>query len=385
MKVAVTGASGFVGSRVVEEFFLGRTHDVVPVVHSFSSLALPGRFGMKWQVADHFDADALGRAFEGCECVVHAAFGSPLKGMSQAVYRAADRAGVRRLVVLSSASVYNQNVAPGTTEATPLPTVAATAYNANKIGADNVIRGLRAKGRTEVVFLMPSVVFGARSQWVAGVADQLLQGTAYLIDEGRGICNTVYVDNLVEAIRLSLDAPGVDGEAFFVADADVVTWADFYRPIVSALGATLDDVHALRDPTLPVETRKELLQLRLQGVVESKTLRRIKPHIPSPLMAMYKTLLVRPLAARRAEPDTWKPPAAKRPNVVRDMGLLQMCEYKIPITKAERMLGYAPRVSFEEGMRRSVDWLRFAGYPVAEPAAGADGASPPRVTVGEHA
>lgn len=364
MRVAITGASGFVGNRVLETFVLGDKHEVMPVVHSNSSLALAGRFDRPWRVTDHFDTDKLSQAFDGCECVIHAAFGSPLVSMSRAVYRAADRAGVRRLVVLSSASVYNQNVAPGTSEATPLPGQPATSYNAAKIAADATIRALRAKGSTEVVFLMPSVVFGPRSQWVAGVADQLLNGTAYLINEGRGICNTVYIDNLVEAIRLSMTAAGVDSEAFFISDAETVTWAEFYRPLVEALGASLGDLHALRDPVLPLESRREQMRLRLQQFVETKPLQRIKPLIPSQVMSMYKALLVRPLSTRRTDPDTWKPPAEPAPGIVLDMGLLQQCEFKLPNEKATRLLGYSASVRFDDGMRRSIAWLRFAGYPL---------------------
>jgi nucleoside-diphosphate-sugar epimerase len=386
MKVAVTGASGFIGNRAVEEFFLRGTHDVVPVVHSYSSLTLPGRFGMPWRVADHFDVDALAEAFAGCECVLHAAFGSPLTPMSRAVYRAADRAGVRRLVVLSSASVYNQNVVPGTTEASPLPERPTTAYNAAKIVADDAVRSLRAKGRTEVVFLMPSVVFGPRSQWVSVVADQFLRGTGYLINEGRGVCNTVYVDNLVEAARLAMHAPGVDGEAFFVADAEVVTWAEFYRPILAAFGASPDDVHALRDPVLPGESKRALMRERLQQLVESKSVQRIKPHVPTHLVAAYKALVVRPLTERRAAPNLWQPPAARRPDVVLDMGHLQLNAYKLPNDKAARLLGYTPPVSFAEGMRRSVGWLGFAGYPVVDgPPAGPEAGEPRAAGAAAHA
>jgi 2-alkyl-3-oxoalkanoate reductase len=45
--------------------------------------------------------------------------------------------------------------------------------------------------------------------------------------------------------------------------------------------------------------------------------------------------------------------------------LLQTCSWKLSSEKAERMLGYSPQVSFPEGCHRSVEWLRFAGYPVA--------------------
>ena len=46
------------------------------------------------------------------------------------------------------------------------------------------------------------------------------------------------------------------------------------------------------------------------------------------------------------------------------MSLLQSCRYKLPYAKAERLLGYAPRVSFVDGMWRTIGWMEFAGYPV---------------------
>ncbi|MCA1585210.1 MAG: NAD(P)-dependent oxidoreductase, partial [Acidobacteria bacterium] len=255
--IAITGASGFIGNRILEMFHLGKVPGLIPVVHSNSSLALPARFALPWKVCDHFSVDELSRAFEGCEAVVHAAYGSPMKTMSEAVYRAADRAAVRRLVVLSSASTYNQNPQPGVTEDSPYPHKAATSYNAAKIAADRGIRRLRPRGRTEVVFLMPGVVYGPRSQWIARVARQGAQGTAYLIDEGQGICNGIYIDNLVEAVRLALIAPGVDGHSFFVSDAETVTWADFYRPILAAIGAQPDRVYRIAASAITRETARE--------------------------------------------------------------------------------------------------------------------------------
>jgi dTDP-D-glucose 4,6-dehydratase len=46
------------------------------------------------------------------------------------------------------------------------------------------------------------------------------------------------------------------------------------------------------------------------------------------------------------------------------MSLLQTCRYKLPYEKAERLLGYQPSVSFEDGIRRTIGWMEFAGYPV---------------------
>jgi nucleoside-diphosphate-sugar epimerase len=37
----------------------------------------------------------------------------------------------------------------------------------------------------------------------------------------------------------------------------------------------------------------------------------------------------------------------------------------LPDAKARALLGYEPSVGFDEGMRRTLGWLRFAGYPVS--------------------
>jgi nucleoside-diphosphate-sugar epimerase len=48
----------------------------------------------------------------------------------------------------------------------------------------------------------------------------------------------------------------------------------------------------------------------------------------------------------------------------RELALLHSCQVRLPTDKAERLLGFSPPISFEEGCRRSVAWLAFAGYPV---------------------
>ncbi len=368
MKVAITGASGFVGNRVVEKFYLEGIHEVTPLVRGTWGLALPARFDLPWNVCDHFDVDELSRAFEGCDAVVHAAIAAPFKEMAKAVYLAADRAGVRRVVVLSSASVYNQNPAPGTTEESPLPEKSAFSYNSEKIAADKMFRRLRSRGRAEVVFLMPGIVYGPRSRWVSDLAAKVIEGTAYLIRGGEGICNAVYVDNLVEAIRLSLSSPGADGEAFFVSDAETVTWRDFYGPVVSALGVTLEELHAVEEPpAFTGASVSERMRERILNAAESRRVRAIKPYVPAALKKAYKAAVSLPSSNHRAAPDPWEPLVSRRTEVSQETSLLQQCVYKLPSTKAERVLNYVPPVAFAEGMRRSVAWLKFAGYPVVSP------------------
>ena len=110
------------------------------------------------------------------------------------------------------------------------------AYNSAKAWAERRLCVLRDKGSVELVILRPGIVTGPRSIWQTRFADELLAGNACWLDDGRAICNSIYVDNLVHAIHLALDATGADGRAFLIGDEETVTWADLYRPIAKALG-----------------------------------------------------------------------------------------------------------------------------------------------------
>jgi nucleoside-diphosphate-sugar epimerase len=79
-------------------------------------------------------------------------------------------------------------------------------------------------------------------------------------------------------------------------------------------------------------------------------------------------VLPKPVAeAQRAARRAWRRnPVDEQPGFEysRELALLHSCCVRLPTDKAERQLGYRPQVTFEEGCRRSVEWLRFAGYPV---------------------
>src|SRR5919108_49903 len=122
LSVAVLGANGFIGSRAVEMLHLARLSKVRPVVRTADGLATSSRLDLEGRVADAFDQVALRRAFEGCEVVVHAIAGDrkTIIETVQTAYQAADEAGVRRLIYLSSASVHGQAPIPGTDENSPL-------------------------------------------------------------------------------------------------------------------------------------------------------------------------------------------------------------------------------------------------------------------------
>jgi nucleoside-diphosphate-sugar epimerase len=359
MKWAVLGASGFVGSRFVEKMYLSGDASVRPIVRSFSSLARVARFELDWRVTDLTDVPKLAEALQGCDAILHSIVGDEpvILGTVAPVYEAAQLAGVRRIVYLSSSSVHGLAPHPSTTEETRLYDRQAFSYNNSKVKAEKLWAKVRPTGKVEVVGLRPSIVFGPRSRWCADLASEALNGTAYLIGDGNGICNTIYVDNLIQAILLAAETPNIDGEYFLVRDQEIITWKEFYEPILEACGVTLRDVHHVEAPEFRRSWKDQLARLRNSSFVQIT-----KPLAPSVAIRMGKAALEALPAP--SPPSPWPGVEKPTPRVTAELAALQQCSWQMPCAKAEKLLGYKPNISFAEGMKRSIGWLKFAGYPV---------------------
>jgi nucleoside-diphosphate-sugar epimerase len=365
LKIAILGANGFIGSRAVEVFHLASLAEVHPVVRTTHSLARLSRFNLECHVANAFDQQALQTAFEGCEIVVHAIAGDnkTIVESLAPTYNAAQAAGVRRMVYLSTASVHGQSPQAGTDENSVLNDRQEIAYNNSKVHAEWQLKKLRQNGSVEIVLLRPGIVFGPRSFWITNFVSDLLNGKAYIVNGGQGICNSIYVDNLIHAIYKACDAKDADGEAFIVGDEETITWADFYLPFAEALGKNLSDVHqVIYQPAS--KTSKE----RVKDFLESPMGRTIVSAVPSKLFKATKAS-VSILLSKPENRSSWTLPKLHqhpidKPSASLEMALLHQCPYKLPDVKARKMLGYQPPVTFNEACRRTVGWLLFAGYPI---------------------
>jgi nucleoside-diphosphate-sugar epimerase len=342
-KIGIIGASGFIGSRTTEVFCLENIAEVRAIVRSNSSLSRLTHLNLESCIADALNTTSLETALTGCDIAIYCAAGSPwfLKQTAISTYKAAEKAGVSRLVYLSTASVHGQAPPVGTDENSPLSDRQFLAYNNAKVWVERKLLQLSEKGTTEIVILRPGIVVGPGSSWIEGFANSLLSGTAYLVNQGKGICNSIYIDNLVHAIRLSLTAPNVNQQVFLVGDAEKVAWADLYRPIAKALGF---DLSQLRNIDCPEFTPNWKERLR-EGLKNANLLG----------SALYF------LASQRKKQV---PPTPQQPGLNQEMASLYQCEYKLPNQKAKEMLNYSPIVSFEEASKRTVDWLASQGYPV---------------------
>lgn len=343
LKVGVIGASGFIGSRVTELLSIKKVAEVRPISRSLSVPLYLQYLNLQSYAADALNLASLRKALSGCDIAVYCAAGNPwfIRKSIITTYQAAEQAGVRRLIYLSSASVHGQAPKPGTDESSPLDTHQFLAYNNAKVKAEQSLFQLRQQGTTEIVILRPGIVVGPRSSWIVHFANSLLEEKAYVVNGGQGICNTIYIDNLVHAIRLALTEPKANGHAFLVGDREAVTWADLYRPIAEAFGISFSQIPNIQcygmTPSFKERIREALWNFDAFGGGTSFLLSKLKKN---------------------------KAKNLSQPDLNQEMISLYLCNYKLPSQKAEQILNYSPIVSFAESNEYTVQWLASTGYPV---------------------
>jgi nucleoside-diphosphate-sugar epimerase len=358
---AILGASGFIGYRLTEYLLLNEAAIPRPVVRSFHSMARAARFDLDIRLADATDVGTMASAIKDCDAAFHCITGDRevILRSIKSTYLACRQAGVRRLIYLSSSVVHGLTPLPGTDENSALIKRQNWEYNNSKVLAERELRSLMKDGAVEVVILRPSIVFGPRSTYFTGnIAQEVLRGKAYLVNDGRGICNTIYVDNLVELMVLCAEDSRAPGNTFLTKDAERVTWRQLYTAVAVAVGVDPANIPSI---DLGDSSSSDSRRLRdaTRFVWKSRFGRATRELFRAPAtisLASKMRLHFRPADTRAS---------ARRSNdnkIAIDpfLGALQKCDYELPTRKLEEVLGYRPAISFQEACRLTGEWLRFA-------------------------
>ncbi len=245
--VLVTGANGFVGRAVCDALTAaGR-----PVRRGVRASASPA-------AADTVAVGDLGpdtdwrAALDGVQCVVHLAARTHVLRETapdalaeyrrvnvegtRALARQAARAGVRRLVFMSSIKVNGEatDTRPYTADDTPRP---EDAYGLSKWETEQALARITAETGLEIVVLRPPLVYGPG---VKGNFLRLMNLVARRLPLPlASIANRrslVYVGNLADAVVSAIDAPRAAGRTYLLADGQDVSTPDLVRAIAVALG-----------------------------------------------------------------------------------------------------------------------------------------------------
>lgn len=264
-RALVTGATGLVGSHIVERL-LGDGWDVRAMVregrgagsgkrNAGSADVGPGwlrSLGVELISGDILDQAAFARAAAGCEAVFHTAAAITPHGGWEEFRRvnvdgtrnaiaAAEGAGAR-LLQLSSVAVYGAETryAAGglTTEDAPLAPLPERAWYArSKRESEALALAAHAEGRIWATAVRPDVVYGPRDrQFVPRIAKLLRGGVAPVIGGGRNTLAIVHAANVADGAVRAATSPLAGGRAYNLANDFDVTLADFYRLAAEGLG-----------------------------------------------------------------------------------------------------------------------------------------------------
>lgn len=254
--VFVTGATGFVGKRLVPALLdtgarvtvLLRSHHGARALEAMGAHVVTGSLG---------DRGAMETALRDQDVLFHLAYDMRAPAADNlaafdALRQAAETAGVGRIIHISSIVVYDGWPQTDLTEDSPLTQAGGTPYRQAKMAMEQAL----IQGKCPAAILQPTLVYGPGSMlWTDRLADWMAAGSVVLPDP-EGLCNAVFVDDLVQAMLRAAVLDNLERERFIISGADPFSWSDLligYAGIIGRGSVRHMPLAALKDGLPPEE------------------------------------------------------------------------------------------------------------------------------------
>jgi nucleoside-diphosphate-sugar epimerase len=322
MKVFVSGATGFIGARLVEKLAcLGYTvHALYRDEKKAEKIRIPGVVLFR---GDIMDFESVEKAMSGCSQAYHlAAYAKVWEknhariyqlnlGATMRVLRAAINASVERTVVTSTAGIFGPSDGDPVTE-NASPSRYFIDYEYSKAILEEVLKTTAAAG-VQVITVNPSRVYGpgelSESNGVTRMIDKYRKGKWHIIPgNGNSSGNYVYIDDVVQGHILAMQK-GVPGKSYILGGENI-SYTGFFKELSGLTG--------------------------------------LKPFmikVPVPLMIFMATAIFN-LARIRGKSPLITPALARKFSH----------NFLVSSNRAETELGYHS-LSLREGLQKTLDWL----------------------------
>lgn len=323
MKILVTGATGFLASHLIPAL-QGRGHAVSALVLPSEDPAWLLQQGVGVHRGDVCKPDTLTPALREVDGVFHlaAAIGvrRPMREYyavnvtgTENVCRAALAAGVKRLVHISSTSVYKQGLGVPVSEEFPLEPL-PDPYPKTKAAAERLVRRMIEEELLRASIVRISTMFGPGDRLNFGrIADRLRAGKGIVIGSGHNRVPFAYVDDVVQGLLLVLEQERAEGQVYNITDDNWPTQRELLREIADQLGASMPRLHV-------------------------------------PRRLVYGAALVAEGVAALTR--------SSHPLVTRFGVAMYGADNRYTSEKARKELGYEPRTTLRQGVRLAAAWYR---------------------------
>lgn len=321
IETLVTGATGFVGHHLIEAL-RARGYGVRVLALPTEDTTSLERTHVSIYRGDVRLPETLVEPMRGADTVYHLAAIHGLWRPKQDYYavnvagtenvcQAALAVGVRRLIHVSSWSVYGMALGQAVNEDFPLKPI-PDPYALTKAEADKLVQRYIVQNHLPAVIVRPGTMFGPGDEVNFGrMADRLRAGKAVIIGSGRNALPFVYVTDVVDGMLLTADQEQAIGGVYNLSTDQPLTQEELWRAIAQEIGAN--------PPGL---------------------------HVP------YHALHALAFFAER-----WLTSGPGRQPLITRLGVkLFGSDNRHSIEKARRELGYTPRVRPREGIRLAAEW-----------------------------
>ena len=322
--VVVTGALGFIGKRTIHALLELGANDIVAFDLPGQTLPVEWAGKVRYEAGDISQHAAVDKAMKNAGTVIHLAamVGDwiPLAQHekvtidgSRFIFAAALENNTR-VVLASSIVVYGDQLTNGACPEDKKWGKSVGAYSFCKQKQEKLAWEYHEQHRMPLSVVRPANVYGPGSRpWVDQVIETLEIGTPMLINGGDFNAALVHVDNVVQMLLLAATKDEALGQAFNGGDGNTTTWLRYFSDLSNAC-------------SLPAPKSVPLW-------------------IVGPLSFMME--------------KTWRFLNIKtRPPLTKEALNIVSAETTIPITKAERLMGYHPKISYAEGLKQVQDYLK---------------------------
>jgi nucleoside-diphosphate-sugar epimerase len=338
----VTGAPGWVGSRLVEalqgevadarvdEAIASRVRCLVGPQSSVTATTLRGCELVNGDLTDPLSLgpllrDAGGATLFHCAGVIHPMHGVRefydvnMRGTEYLIARA-EAAGVRRFVYLSSNSVVGVSRDPADVFDERTPEHPYMNYGRSKKAAEDLVNAAAARGRIETTIVRAPWFYGPHQPpRQTEFFTMIRTGRVPLVGNGSNRRSMAYVDNLCQGLMLAATKPAALNGMFWIADRRPYTMNEIIATIADVMEQ--DFGVAVKRGVIRVPAFTSDLAYLADRALQAIGLYHSKIHV---LSEMSRTIA---------------------------------CS----TARAEQELGYRPAIELREGMRRSLAWMKEAG------------------------